>query len=446
MKKIPYFLLSLLTAAGLILDPASSCMAQSVSQTDDEIVSSNEENTHSNTEETASEKTRITFMCSGTGNYAQLRKETLEAELLEDFPDIEIEVEAYPEEQYYTILNTKLSMGEGPDFLNIQPYFAGPNAVQKLAPAGYLVPLDDLSVIQNADKINTESVTYDGHVYSLNRFSMILCTYYNKSIFEELGLSVPKDWPEFLDVCEKLKNAGITPIISGNKDSYALQFGLYQIAANQVYSQNPDFNDQLADGTTSLTDAGTWDKVIDQYLLLYKNNYVEEHSLTVGSQEALQRFTDGEAAMIFSGNFTYSSLLSVLGDDLGTFPLPANDEGEPIYTVISKGGGTAIYSGSKHIELCKKIFEKLYDANDETPSSEDEIWAPFRELEKEGRYTINCNQGWKGDVEWALEDGVSRKIGGSPISVNYITSMMQEAYETGAAALAFPQSPSVPTS
>ena len=170
-------------------------------------------------------------MVSGTGNYAQTQKQSLEEQLLDDFPDIEIAVEAYPEEQYYSILNTRLSMGEGPDFFNIQPYFAGPNAVQKLAPAGYLVPLEDLPVIQNADPQNLESVSWNGHVYSMNRFSMILCTYYNKTIFDQLGLKIPQNWPEFLTVCEQLKNAGITPVISGNKDSYALQFGLYQIAA-----------------------------------------------------------------------------------------------------------------------------------------------------------------------------------------------------------------------
>ena len=377
------------------------------------------------------EKTQVTFMVSGTGNYAEIRKQSLEAQLLEDFPDIEIVVEAYPEEQYYSILSTKLSMGEGPDFFNIQPNWAGPNAVQKLAPAGYLEPLEDLDVIRNADPADTESVTWNGHIYSLNRFSMILCTYYNKSIFENLGLSIPQNWPEFLDVCEKLKDAGITPIISGNKDSYALQFGLYQIAANQVYSDNPDFNEQLADGTASFTDPDTWDKIIDQYLLLYKNNYVEEHSLTMGSTEALNRFCNGEAAMLFSGNFNYSSLLNALGENLGAFPLPANDEGQPLCTVISKGGGTAIYSGSQHIELCKKIFEKLYQSTSDAASSEDEIWYVFHELEKEGHYTINCNQGWRGDVEWALEDGVSRKIGGAAISVHYITSLMQDAYENG---------------
>lgn len=232
MKKITNYILSVLLS-GSLLSASLFYTAQTTSAASDK---------------TTKEKTKITFMASGTGNYADVRKQSLEAQLLDDFPDIEIIVEAYPEEQYYSILNTRLSMGEGPDFFNIQPNWAGPNAVQKLAPAGYLEPLDDLAVIQNADEADTESVTWNGHTYSLNRFSMILCTYYNKSIFEKLGLSIPQNWAEFLNMCEKLKNAGITPVISGNKDSYALQFGLYQIAANQVYSENPDFNTQLADG------------------------------------------------------------------------------------------------------------------------------------------------------------------------------------------------------
>lgn len=236
MKKITNYILSVLLS-GSLLSASLFYTAQTTSAASDK---------------TTKEKTKITFMESGTGNYADVRKQSLEAQLLDDFPDIEIIVEAYPEEQYYSILNTRLSMGEGPDFFNIQPNWAGPNAVQKLAPAGYLEPLDDLAVIQNADEADTESVTWNGHTYSLNRFSMILCTYYNKSIFEKLGLSIPQNWAEFLNMCEKLKNAGITPVISGNKDSYALQFGLYQIAANQVYSKSPDFNAQLADGNSFL--------------------------------------------------------------------------------------------------------------------------------------------------------------------------------------------------
>lgn len=68
-------------------------------------------------QDNTSEKTEVTFMVSGTGDYAKTQKEKLEQQLLPYFPDIEITVEAYPEEQYYTLLNTKLSMGKVQIFL-----------------------------------------------------------------------------------------------------------------------------------------------------------------------------------------------------------------------------------------------------------------------------------------------------------------------------------------
>ena len=49
-------------------------------------------------QDNTSEKTEVTFMVSGTGDYAKTQKEKLEQQLLPYFPDIEITVEAYPEE------------------------------------------------------------------------------------------------------------------------------------------------------------------------------------------------------------------------------------------------------------------------------------------------------------------------------------------------------------
>lgn len=419
MKKLSFLFQTAVVTVSLFLCPFS-CTAKD-NQADTSTVSEG--------------KTEITFMVSGTGDYARQFKESLEKQLQDDFPNVEFTVEAYPDEQYYSTLNTKLSMGDGPDFFRVQANLAGPNAVQKLAPAGYLVPLNDLSAIQQADKASTDPFTCDGQIYSLDEGSMILCTYYNKSMFQKLGISVPQSWPQFLNACETLKQARITPIVAGNKDSYTMQFCLYQIAASQVYAKNPDFNSQLADGTAKFTDSGTWDKVLDQYLLLFKNNYVQEHSLTMGGTEAIQRFANGEAAMLFGANFSYPSVKASLGEnEVGAFPLPANDTGHPVYTVISKGNGSAIYSGSKHVELCKQIFEKLYeseDTSDTTSSEGDNIWQFFLDLQEKGQYTNNCNQGWMGDVEWVLEDGLSQKIGGALISVHYITQQMQLAYNLG---------------
>ena len=43
-------------------------------------------------------------------------------------------------------------------------------------------------------------------------FAVELGIYYNKAIYDKLGLEIPKNWHEFLDNCEAIENAGILPV------------------------------------------------------------------------------------------------------------------------------------------------------------------------------------------------------------------------------------------
>lgn len=91
----------------------------------------------------------------------------------------------------------------------------------------------------------------------------------------------------------------------------------------------------------------------------------------------------------------------------------------------------AVYAEGSHVELCKEICQKLYELETRTEENADSLWSEIDALREAGRYTINCNQGWKGDVEWVLEDGVSRMIGGEDISAEEVTVQMQKAYDKG---------------
>lgn len=47
--------------------------------------------------------------------------------------------------------------------------------------------------------------------------------WYNKALFEKAGIQkAPETWDEFLEVCEKLKAAGITPIVQGGSDNWPM--------------------------------------------------------------------------------------------------------------------------------------------------------------------------------------------------------------------------------
>ncbi len=379
------------------------------------------------------ESIEISFMTTGTGDARETVKADLEDRLLEQFPNITITVETYPDEQYYTVLNTRLSTGNGPDFFYVQPYLAGPNSVQKLAAAGHLEPLNDLGIIQSADEEETAPMTWEGNIYSLSPGEMILCTYYNEEIFAEYDLDIPQNWEEFLSCCEILQQNDIQPILSGGKDAYTLQFGIYQIAASQVYAANPDYNAELYQGLTHFTDPGTWDETISRFLLLYDEGYVQAHSLKMSDAEAVERFGNGEAAMLFSGNFRYEQLMQSVDGKFtpGCFPLPGNDRGEPTYAVISKAGAYGINAASGHTQLCKQIFEVLY-SDSETYRRYNDFFGSILERKESGCCTINCNQGWGEQEEWVLEDGLSRYIGGEEITAEDIAAAMQEKLESEA--------------
>ncbi|MEG1523559.1 MAG: extracellular solute-binding protein [Clostridia bacterium] len=59
----------------------------------------------------------------------------------------------------------------------------------------------------------------DGKLYGIPRESYISAFFYNKKIFADLGIAVPKTWDELMAAAEKIKAAGIAPFsCDGNFD------------------------------------------------------------------------------------------------------------------------------------------------------------------------------------------------------------------------------------
>ncbi|HIY02094.1 MAG TPA: extracellular solute-binding protein [Candidatus Blautia faecipullorum] len=396
----------------------------------------------------SSGKKTITMMFQGVTAENDFETTVLPGLIEEQFPDVTVEITKLPDEQYYTALKTKLASGECPDIIKVQPRHAGANAVVSLAEAGYLEPLTDLEFIQEEPDSAKEDMTYDGEVYAASTGLSILGTWYNKDMFEENNLEIPTNWDEFLNCCKVLKDAGIQPIVMGDKDMFVTQFGLYQIAANQLYPENPDYDEQLASGDASFTDEGTWDTILDMYNTLYEEGYVDESSLGLGQQQAQQKFIDGEAAMTFDGSFSHAAVCADGSAEFerGFFPLPANDEGEDTYACIAGASGIAVYSGSENKDICKEILQSWFGGesdiysgwadNDKPiiswgPASEniDPLFQLFADMYNEGKSYYFCNQGWPSGTENEMEAKFSELIGGQGTTVKDITESMQLKYE-----------------
>lgn len=378
------------------------------------------------------EKTVLTYMVPGYGDDSYLGRRVVER-INEAFPDVEIQLEKYAEDQYYTVLNTRLATGKGPDLFFIQPEYAGANGLDSLVEAGYLAPVTDLVCIRNADETRYSLLRRNGQVYSVSVGKMAVGLLYNKTLFEENGLTFPKCWEDFLACCESLKGKGIQPITLGAAEKNGYQLGLYQIAANQLYTKDTDYDQKLREGTRKFTDEDGWNKVLRMYTDLYDRQYMDPQSIHLTGRETEEMLLNREVAMIFTGSMQAEGFLmdgEKRADEFLFTTLPANERGEPTYWSMGEVGGIGMYAGTKYPEACKTVLEEFwsYLLESDGPGNED-FSGEAQEAYDSGRYFHLCNHGWYNEVEVVMEKKLQEYFAGGEMQIEDITAAMQQELE-----------------
>jgi ABC-type glycerol-3-phosphate transport system substrate-binding protein len=101
--------------------------------------------------------------------------------------------------------------------------WAAPADVSKFVESGVALDIReylDLSPSLSLDdwaESQLKAVTYDGVPYMMPTVGATCFMLYNTALFEQQGLTPPKDWDELLAVSKKFTEAGIVPINTGSK-------------------------------------------------------------------------------------------------------------------------------------------------------------------------------------------------------------------------------------
>lgn len=391
----------------------------------------------------------ITMMVSG--NRAS-ESEDFEMDILprlvkEKFPNITLEVQKLPDDQYNTSIRTKLAAGQGPDIFTVFPKNST-SGVNDFAKANFLADLSDLTFWDKIAQGAKDDMSYDGKIYALTKGSSYLGTYYNKEMLESVGVTeFPRDWESFLELCQKLADAGITPIVMGDKDPWVIQFGMYQIAANVVYPGEMDFDEKLQRGEKSLSDE-KWVAAIEKYGELYKKGYVVKNSLGIGSAQANQLFIDGQAAMIFTGTWDAPSLTSKGAADFtrGFDSLPGNNAGDPVYVSAATSAGYGVNAKSKYVDEVKAILNYWFDGESELFKSfnehntdisvyegvelNNELFTALHEnYSSTGNSVYFSNQMWPSGVSDVMQSKFAEIIGERNITAADVAKAMDDKFK-----------------
>lgn len=446
MKKLLVFVL-ILAMTSMIFTGCGQSKNEAASNEGAQETAGGSSSSSENTDTSSDEEITITMMVSGTKapDGQDFETDMFPALVKEAFPNITVEVTKMPDKQYVTAVKTKLASGQAPDIFWVWPKSSSLGVIPA-AEAGFVKDLSDYDVWENIAQGAQDDMSYNGSKYAVCTGISLLGTYYNKDLFAQVGITEePQNWEEFLADCQILKDNGITPIVMGDKDSGVMQFGLYQLAANVLYPENPDFDLNLADGSATFSDS-EWNKIFEMYYELYEKGYVVENSLGLSSAQAIQSFIDGQAAMIFDGSWDYTSITNQGAVDFerGYMPLPGNDAGDDIYVSAASAGGYAVSANTEYTDEIQKIFELWFDGESDLFTSwtsslnavsvYDGVPLQYELLESvynayaAGNSYYFCNQMWPGGLADEMTAGFGETIGTGK-AVENITEAMDRKYQ-----------------
>jgi len=299
-------------------------------------------------EKGSEEKVKLTIGSWRTEDVAKYEK--VIALFNETNPDIQVEFNPTKNTEYNTVLNTSLQAGEGPDIFHLRPYAAG----LKLAEAGFVEPISDISGLdQFSEDYLAASKGTDGEQYGVPLNISSTQFFYNKKIFADQGLEVPTTWDEFIEVNEKLLDAGITPIAMGTKEGWLLSL-THGIVGAGVLDGNT-FADKLVTGDKDFTDPAFIESIEAMNDL---KKYFPTNSEGLGMDDIRTLFAMEQAAMFPLGSWEIPVVNELNAElDYGFFPMPSKTGNQTVTTWVD--GSFAINAKSKNKEAAKTFLEFL---------------------------------------------------------------------------------------
>ncbi|PKM38902.1 MAG: hypothetical protein CVV04_13275 [Firmicutes bacterium HGW-Firmicutes-9] len=273
---------------------------------------------------------------------------------------IKVDYQIVPSDQYPNLLQTKLNSGECTDIFCSQ--------------AGRFDIVTTLNVAKNAADLTAEpwvatmeataaaEVTADGKVYGqpMQDTSAVWAIAYNKKIFSDLGLSIPKSWAEFTAVCDAILATGVTPVYEPVSDGWHHVLWFAEMGAAYEKAE-PGLVDALNGNTKKIADSAIMKTAVAQIKEMADKGYWGENYMADVYADQPAKMASGEYAMTVANQGLPQQIADLnsglTADDIGFFVIPLADN--QMLNVNPVGPTRFIYSGSANVEAAKQYLAFL---------------------------------------------------------------------------------------
>ena len=270
-----------------------------------------------------------------------------------DHPDIKVQFNGYVPQEYDAALGAKLEAGTAGDLITCRPFDKSLALFKK----GQLTSVNDLPGMENfSDVARVAWTTDDGKTtFCVPMASVIHGFIYNKTIFDELKLSIPKTVDEFFKVLDAIKADGsYVPLDIGTADQWeAATMGFQNIGPN--YWKGEEGRKALIAGTEKFTDK----PYIDTWAQMAKwSPYLADGYQAQKYPDSQNLFSLGRAAIYPAGSWDITTFEKQGGEELkfDAFPPPLPVAGQDCYISDHVDIGMGINAATANMDAAKTFM------------------------------------------------------------------------------------------
>lgn len=180
-----------------------------------------------------------------------------------------------------------------------------------------------------------ERVTIDDRIYAVPIDIETVGLFYNIDMFEELGLSIPETYDEYLQLLQRIKDAGYYGYAIGLAGGWPAAL----MASAFCYGSAGSEYRAVLSGDAPWTECDRCLDGLEAYHNLVVAGYTNPDVLGIDQDQANDLFFQGKTAMTLSGPWTINDVKSAEPDfEVGFFYMPPLDPNTDILTFGGEGG------------------------------------------------------------------------------------------------------------
>jgi raffinose/stachyose/melibiose transport system substrate-binding protein len=257
-----------------------------------------------------------------------------------------------------TVFTTAMAAGKGPDIWT--GTVSSPNTRVSIK-RGLVLDLTPYYCKYNwDDKLARNQIglsTVKGRFYGVPDGIESLVVFYNKDVFRQLGVGVPKTWAQLKQIIVKAKAKGLTPISLGNIEKWPGTQWISALVANGLGAKGEE---------NLLFGKGRWTQpavvgALRQWVELSKMGAFPKASISMSFDEGISLFAQKKAPMFFIGSFVLAGPTAEIftKPNVGVFLLPSWNPKVPTQATESSGNGWIVNAKTKNPALAAAALNHL---------------------------------------------------------------------------------------